>query len=146
MTGRVRRFAGSERGVSAVEFALIAPFLVFALLAMVDVAFAVNERMEIERLLRGGAQHAMSDPGEANVRTVIEASAESGFAAGSAFTLTVQRYCACPSDSDTAVTCSASCPDSDVTAIYYRMDGARTHTGLILPDIDLDAVARVRVR
>ena len=140
------RFGRSERGVSAIEFALFAPFLTFAMLAMLDIGLAVNERMEIERLLRGGAQHAMKDPGAAEVQAVIEASAESTFAPGSDFTLSVERYCACPSDSDTAVQCSASCPDADVTAIYYRMSGMRTYPGLVMPDIDLDSTARVRVR
>jgi Flp pilus assembly protein TadG len=54
LLSRVRRLG--EDGVSAVEFALIAPILFLSLLAMVDVGFAIHERMTIDHVLRAGAQ------------------------------------------------------------------------------------------
>ena len=62
--GKWRR---SEAGVSAVEFALFAPILFFALVAAVDVGLAEYERMTIDHVLRAGAQSAMVDQGQDQV-------------------------------------------------------------------------------
>lgn len=128
---RQRRLFGAEDGVSAVEFALFAPFLFFAAVGMIDIGLAVNERMIMDRLLRGGAHSAMQDPGADHVRTVIEASADASFQPGSDFTLTVERECVC------------SLTDNST---YYRMVATRTYPGLILPDIGLEATAEVQIR
>ncbi len=60
---RLQQLKKSEAGVSAIEFALIAPIMAFGLVATADVALAVHERMTIDHVLRAGAQAAMTDPG-----------------------------------------------------------------------------------
>ena len=156
MTGRVsfgraarvlaRRLLRDDRGVSAVEFALFAPFLFFAAAATLDLGLALYERMSMDRLLRGGAQAAMADPGASAVRDVVEASAENDFAPGAEFTLSVDRYCACPDDTSTPVTCTNTCSDGSAPGIFYRLEADRVYPGLVLPSIDLAAEAKVQVR
>ncbi|HUF57609.1 MAG TPA: TadE/TadG family type IV pilus assembly protein [Thermohalobaculum sp.] len=142
----LRRFVRDEHGVSAIEFALLAPFLFFAAAATLDLGLALYERMTMDRLLRGGAQAAMSDPGAAAVRTVVEASAEDDFAPGVEFTLTVERYCACPADTGVAVVCTNPCADGGAPGIFYRLEGAREYPGMVLPAMALEAEAKVQIR
>ena len=49
---RSSRFGRDERGVAAVEFAVIAPILAFAMIAMVDIGEAVYTKYDIERKMR----------------------------------------------------------------------------------------------
>lgn len=142
----LRRLVREEHGVSAIEFALLAPVLFFAVAAMLDLGLALYDRMTMDRLLRGGAQAAMSDPGAAAVRAVVEASAEDDFAPGAEFTLTVERYCACPVDTGVAVVCTSPCADGSAPGIFYRLEGAREYPGMILPAMGLEAEAKVQIR
>lgn len=135
-----------DDGVSAVEFALFTPILFFAAAATLDLGFAAYQRMTMDHLLRGGAQAAMSDPGASAVRAVVEASAADSFAPGEAFALTVERYCACPADTGVAVVCTNTCGDGSQAAIFYRLEAQREYPGMILPPMQLEAEARVRVR
>ena len=136
-----------EAGVSAVEFALFAPVLFFAVAAMLDIGLAAYERMTMDRLLRGGAQAAMADPGQAQVEAVIRASAEDDFAPDSEFNLDVDRYCACPANIDTPLgSCTSLCTGNVPPHIFYRMEASRSYPGIILPEIDLHTEAKVQIR
>lgn len=128
------------------EFAIFAPFLFFAVVAALDLGLAASERMTMDRLLRGGAQAAMSDPGANAVREVIAASAEDDFAPGAEFALDVDRYCACPQDIDTPAACTALCSGNVAPGIFYRMVATRSYPGLILPEMNLRAEAKVQIR
>lgn len=142
----VRRLLREEHGVSATEFALFAPMLFFAVAATLDLGLAAYQRMTMDSLLRGGAQAAMADPGEAEVRAVVEASAEDDFAPGTDFTLEVDRYCACPVDTGVAVVCTNACADGSAPGVFYRLTADRDYPGMILPSIGLEAEAKVRIR
>lgn len=155
--GRARRlaaWAGCNYGVSAVEFALVAPILAFLLLAGVDLGRAISERMAMDHALRAGAQTAVADPGAAAVLEVIERTAETNFTLESEQTdggdapvrLTATKFCACPEAVDTAVTCTTVCTGSNPTFIYYRMTGAKTYTGWIMPAFDFDRAMQVQIR
>lgn len=143
-----------RRGVSAVEFALIAPILGFALLASTDLGLAVSERMAIHHVLRAGAQHAMSDPGEVGVLDVMRSAAEANFTIedGTAssiavpLSLSVIRYAVCPEDLSFAVPPSTICAGSQPTFIYYRLSGQKTFTGWMMPAITFDRAVQVQIR
>ena len=53
-------FFRANTGIAAAEFGLLLPVFALSLLAMIDVGLAVNERMNLDRVLRSGAQLAMS--------------------------------------------------------------------------------------
>ncbi|RWB51821.1 AAA family ATPase [Mesorhizobium sp.] len=136
---KTRELVASEAGVSAVEFALIAPVLVFALVAMADVGLALYERMTIDHVLRAGAQAAMSDPGEAKVLNVLQSTlSQSATPSGVAFDM-VKRYCACPEKADvspdTAPPCSTTCAASAPPYTFYRMAASKTYNAMSLPDV-----------
>jgi pilus assembly protein CpaE len=142
--GLMRRRRLGEDGVSAVEFALIAPILFIALLSMVDVGFAIYERMTIDYVLRAGAQAAMDDPADGEVLTVLNETAAKNFAAGAVPIFTVEHpICECPENTD--VLCSATCDGDAATSIYYRLEGTKTYDGIFM-SIDLGPSVRVQVR
>lgn len=142
-----------RRGVSAVEFALIAPILGFALLASTDLGLAVSERMAIHHVLRAGAQHAMSDPGEAAVLDVMHSAAEANFtvddgteSSTAPLSLSAIRYAVCPEDPSFAVPPSTICAGTKPTFIYYRLSGEKTFTGWMMPAITFDRSVQVQIR
>lgn len=149
-TSRWRR---SEDGVSAVEFALFAPVLFFALVASADLGLAEYQRMTIDHILRAGAQSAMTDPGQAQVLSVVQNTASKNFTvatqppiSAAALTVDVQRFCACPATTTVAVDCLTICTGSVPTFIYYSMSGTIIYSGMIMPAMTLHPLVQVQVR
>ena len=54
----LRRMRGDERGVAAIEFALVAGFLAYAMLNAVDIAKYYHDRMQVENATQMAAQIA----------------------------------------------------------------------------------------
>jgi pilus assembly protein CpaE len=145
-------FRQAEDGVSAVEFALIAPVFAIALVAMVDVGLALYERMAIDHVLRSGAQAAMSDPDPDHVLKVMQSTISGSFADNpSGISLDMpKRYCACPEnpavDPDSAPDCTVTCADSALPYVYYRMAASKTYRGIFIPGIPLASTVQVQIR
>jgi pilus assembly protein CpaE len=144
-----------EGGVSAIEFALIAPLLVFGLLGTVDIGLAVRERMNIDTVLRAGAHGAMSDRGEEFVLQIMRTTALENFTLTQEASTTgkgllspeAHRYCACPSDPEAAVTCSTTCAGPTSSPfVFYRLSAEKNYQGMILPAIEFNPSIQVQVR
>ena len=144
----------NQDGTSAVEFALIAPMLIFGLLSMVDLGLAVNERMTIGHILRAAAQTAMTDPGESTVLDFLNTTAETHFTLASnnfppvsdPLTVSVTRFCACPESPAAAVTCTTTCDADEPTYVFYRLSAEKTYDGIFMPQIDAEPSIQVQVR
>lgn len=151
---RFRNAAGAEDGVSAVEFALLAPMLVFALLATVDVGLALTERMAIDHVLRSGAQSATVAANVSTIDQVLRITAANNFtvaepgAAGddTSLALAVERICSCAGQPGTAVDCSTTCSGEAPTQIFYTLAGEKTYSGIVLPQFRLSPSVQVQVR
>lgn len=61
----VRRRCRGERGAAAVEFALIAPFLIFLLFGIIGVGFMLSFRQAVSQGASEGARAAATSPGGA---------------------------------------------------------------------------------
>ena len=141
-------------GISAVEFALLAPLLVFSILATVDLGLAISERMTIGHILRAGAQSATENVGNARVNLVMRTTAAKNMTvadAGAAGTdtsiaLSVRQICACAALPSVAVACSTTCTPTAPTQIYYILSGTKTYAGLILPRFSQARTLEVQVR
>lgn len=152
--GLLRDVARRSDGVSATEFALLAPLLVFAVLAMADLGLALSERMTIGHILRAGAQSATEDVGPANVNIVLRATAAKNMTLAAAnasgtdttLALTVRRVCACAAQPSVEVACSTTCAQNAPTQIYYVLSGSKTYTGIILPQFAQSKSLEVQVR
>lgn len=126
-----------QDGVSAVEFALIAPVMIGALLGMVDIGMAISERMSIDHVVRAAAQVATSDPGAATVQQVLE-----DLSAGKGYEVVADYYCPCPGDE----ACAEPCSDPAAhTGYLLRVE--TTYVSLITPlEIPMQSMVRVQVR
>ena len=152
------RRAAEDGGAAAVEFAMFAPILAFALLATVDLGMALSQRISMDHVLRSGAQFAMEDPGEDETQAILEDTAARNFQVAAAesddtfsmggdpLALSVDRVCACPDSPETFVACSTVCPGTVPTFIYYRMSAAKDYSGILLRGLPLNASAQVQVR
>jgi pilus assembly protein CpaE len=160
-TGRKR----GESGAAAVEFALFAPTLVFALLTAVDCGSALQQRLTMDQLLRSGAQVAMTDPGEQTVTSALQSTASKNFSAAPGdlatgtpswkltynvnsdpLSLSVSRYCTCPDNLNATVACSTTCPGTTPTYIYYHLGASKRFSGIVMPAFSLSSRAEVQVR
>jgi pilus assembly protein CpaE len=152
---KVSELKSSETGVSAVEFALIAPLLALCLTATADVGLAISERMAIDHILRAGAQAAMADPGATQVHKIVQSTlAQSARPAG--VTLApVKRYCVCPENANVtperAPECGTTlCAGAAPQFVYYRLEAAKAYQPMslpeVLPDFELGSTMQVQVR
>jgi hypothetical protein len=56
------------------------------------------------------------------------------------------RDCACPEAKGTVVDCSTTCAGPTSTYVYYRLSGAKTYLGMLIPEILLGPTVKVQVR
>ena len=150
-----RKFRRDDKGVAAVEFGLVAPILFFGLLSAVDLGLAINERMEVNHVLRAGAEAAINKSDEDDVLAIMAATAaqnmtvsvdDDDHGATGDLSLTVNQYCACPDATELEVVCSTICTGNVPTYVYYQLDGSKTYTGMFIPDISFAPSMRVQVR
>ena len=137
-------FLKSARGASTVEFAIVAPMLVFGVLSTADLGFEISDRMEIDQALRNGAEAAVEDPGVTGLGAVLEAIQPS--ADGDAIAWDVARICVCPESNAVSVDCFETCADDEPTAIYYNITGSREAVRFFLPQVTVSRSLSVQVR
>lgn len=134
-------------GSAGIEFAIIAPVLILAVLSTADIGLAIHETFEIDQALRNGAEAALKDPGQSRVEAILEAVDQTGGGQYST-TWSAPRYCACPETPDTETDCSitTTCNGRRPTAIFYKIEGVRAYPGIFLPARNLTRSASVQVR
>src|SRR5688572_8946166 len=146
-----------EQGSAGVEFALLAPVLVLACLATVDLGLAFNQRMTMDAMVRVGVEAAMADPGTAQVRGIVEGAAGDGVTVatdsagsfemgGSSLSVSVARSCSCPENMSTSVNCSTSCAASAAPYVYYVISADKYYDAMLLPRLTLQSSIRVQVK
>ena len=152
----LRAFRRDERGAAALELSLLAPVLAAALLLMVDVGLAVNNRMSIDHVMRVGAETAMADPGQSTVQKVLEQAAgqnfsrvaqigDSGALASGGVLVGSTRFCACPGARAAAVACTSTCSGKTPLA-FYQLQARKTYSGILLSGINMDTALQVQVK
>ena len=148
-----RRATADERGASAVEFALVAPVLVVACLATVDLGMAISQKMDVDQSLRAASQGAMLDLGEDEVEDLAKAVAaenstiapDSG-AAATDLDIAVDRFCACPESVSAAVDCeTGTCADEASPYVFYRLTAEKEFASLFLPAIPISSSLLVQI-
>src|SRR4030095_7365492 len=68
--------AGNEDGIVAIEFGVIASFLILMVIGATDLGFAARHRSQMEGAVRAGIQEAMKGGTEEAVETAITASTD----------------------------------------------------------------------
>lgn len=129
-----------KAGVSAIEFALVAPVIVIVLLGIIEFGSTLFDRTDMHTAVRSGAQYVMNggrDVDEAGNIVLMSWSTkpETG-------TVNVTRYCLCAEDEHA---CSLPCPDLSVPEGYIRIEASAMLGGLVYNyGHKADEVVRIR--
>lgn len=149
----IKRYSRNKDGVASVEFAIILPVLAFGMLGMVDIAIAIDGRMQMDSALRAAAESALSDPGEEVVENVFAGAKEtvtnelgSDKKIKVDYDINVTRYCACPGSTSTVHACDATCSGSQIPYLYYEMAGTGSYSGILIPNITIARSIKVQLR
>ena len=114
----LRQFSRCRRGSVVVEFALITPVMMMALIALADYGLMVYQNTQLSEAASAGVRFAMSE-GNQDDDDGIEAAALSVLPASINATVTVTRECRCPTGG--AVTCDTACTDEVVPGRYLEV-------------------------
>lgn len=140
----------SASGVSAVEFALVAPLLILGAFATADAGRAIYERMMIGQALRAAAQGAMTGADADGIRAVFEAVASENFALAEgdtsgpgALSVAVESYCACPGETFVQLACTALCDSEAGATRFWHLTASKTFDGIILPGFPISGAIDV---
>lgn len=146
MAGRRRpskSFSGCTAGTFAVEFGLIAPFLLLLLVAVGDLSLMLYRKMEIQNAARMATQYGtLRRPVQGDV-SAIEAAARANlppdwFADASPAPASVTASLSCSCDSGAQISCNDICPAPEIRATYLNVDITKTQPTMfdypLIPD------------
>ncbi len=105
-----------RRGVVAVEFALVLPILVLAVVGLIEFGLAVNEKMRLVSAARAGAQYGYTT--STDTAAVTQAVTD---AAGIANKIDVSVVPSCGCADGSTVACDASCGDGSQLLSYVTV-------------------------
>ncbi len=154
MTSFAHAFARSDRGTSAIEFAICAPVLIIGLLIVTDVGLAVTDRMRLDQAVRSGAEFAMNSVDDANtIKDMVKASATGAYGtalndvdSGDIPTVAADKFCECPDAPGVAASCSALCTGDVVPYAYWRIGATKQYSGIFIPSLPLSTEITVQTR
>jgi Flp pilus assembly protein TadG len=139
-------------GVSAVEFAVMAPVLLILLLPIADLGLAFSQRLQLAQAVQSGAQYAASNPwhnkSPAEITNAVNAASDlSG---------TTVEVCGCPYDSAvSAASCGTTCSDSGISIggnyavvsaqlLYTPVLPYSVYSVVLPPTLEAQSVVRVQ--
>jgi Flp pilus assembly protein TadG len=131
LTGHLWR---NQRGVAAVEFALVAAVLSFVLPAATDLALALWANQQVGNAARAGTEYAATQAPSYN-SSAISAAATSGTTTAatsqrSAISATSSEFCGNASASGVTQTCilPCACASGPTTGTYVSVTASTTYT------------------
>lgn len=130
LASRLAALVRSNKGASAVEFAIIAPMLIVILVPLIDLGLGFYQQMQVEDAAQAGAQYAMahgwnSDAIQSAVTNATPLGAVSATPAPA-------RSCGCPSGTSvSAADCGSTCDDGQSARTYVTVSAQATYTTLI---------------
>ena len=107
-------FFQCEKGVAAVEFAMIAPVLLLLLIGTIDYGMFINSKMKLQDLSRSVAQYVVQGGNDDNVMEEIIQTSNfyaKAQAAGQTITVITEQMCECANGNN--VDCSSTCGSND---------------------------------
>ena len=131
---RARKLVASarddERGLSGIEFAIIAPVLILSFIATADFGLAIYAKMEVENAAQAGTQYAAVNgyTSSSVSSAVTSATSLSGLSASPAPT----EFCGCPSTSGvTTATCGTNCASGAAAGTYVTASAQATYSTIV---------------
>ena len=153
----LKKFSRDEKGVHAIEFAIIASFFMGAGLVATDLGVAINKRMVLDHAVRASAQYLMQNETNPDVLVsrAIEAAAISTYTAEqtyedlqeavSSLNVSVTKTCYCP-DTQVEASCTALCPNADIPSVFYDYKASQLYDAMYLPDFQISVNQRFQTR
>jgi len=130
----LRRLAGGRdegiAGVSAIEFAVIAPVFVVAIICTIDIGAGFYRQMQVQSAAQVGAQYAALHGFDATniANAITSATAFVGIAA----TPAPAQFCGCASASGIGVIdCASKCPSGLSPGSYVTASAQGTYTTIL---------------
>jgi Flp pilus assembly protein TadG len=117
-------------GVSAVEFAIIAPVFLAALIGTIDIGLGFYRKLQVQNAAQVGAQYAALHgfSGSDIANAITSATAYAGVRALPA----PAQFCGCASASGiTATDCSSSCPGGTPAGSYVTSSAQATYNTIL---------------
>ena len=122
-----KRFARDRKGVSAVEFALVAPVLMIALLGVVDIGNIVYQRADMESALRAGVQYFMN--GGDDLSKAEQVVNVSWTTKPDSVSFAAERFCMC---GGVEHACNELCDDDTYPQSFNRLRAVATFPGILM--------------
>lgn len=125
----IRHFIGHTNGSAALEFAVIAPMLVLAIVGTVDLGLGLHRNMQVQNAAQAGAVYASSHTfSEANISSVVTSATNSSITASPV----PAKFCGCASNSGVATNaCNASCPAGAIAGTYVSVNAQASYSPLL---------------
>ena len=118
-------------GVSAIEFAFVAPFLCALLLGIADFGIGFRDQMEVGNAARAGAEYAIKKGWDSTSiqNAITHATTLSGLTANPAPTQT----CGCPSSTlgVVAATCGVTCSSGSTAGTYVTSNAQASYRTIV---------------
>jgi Flp pilus assembly protein TadG len=146
--GGLSRLWQDRTGVTAVEFAIIAPIMVLMFICMADLGIGVYTDMQVNNAAQYGTEYALAKGYDSSAITTAVKSATSL----SSPNVTPTEFCGCPASSGvTNISCNASCSDGGKVGTYVQVAVSSTYTTMLsypgLPSsYNLSAQSTVRLQ
>lgn len=143
--GGLRR---DRRGVTAVEFAIIAPIMVGMFVSVVDLGLGLYTQVQVANAAQAGAAYAMQKGYNSDAMTTVAQSSTRL----TGLTVATTQFCGCPSATGVTTTaCTASCSDGLTAGTFAQVNVSKVYSTLLaypgLPttiNISEQAVARTQ--
>ena len=126
-----RRLARDDRGTSLIEFGMLAPFLAFLTMGVIDLSRGLADRFALQQAVNRSLELAQARPAVAGAKATDVSydfvKDEAVRAAGTGSTVTLTRWLECNGVEQPSVT--GTCPDGQDVARYLRIRIAKDFHG-----------------
>lgn len=122
------RIRDDRRGVTAIEFAMIAPILIALMISIVDLGVGMYTDTQLANAAQAGATYAMQKGYDAGViTTVTQASTRL-----TGVSVAVSQYCGCPSNTGVVTaTCGSSCSGGLTAGTFAQVVATKDYSPLL---------------
>jgi len=125
---RTRTIRQDERGVTAVEFAIIGPILVGMFVSIVDLGLGLYNQVQLANAAQAAADYAMQKGYNSDAMTTVAKAATRL----TGVTVTNSQFCGCPSSSGvTTTTCGSSCGDGLTAGTFAQITATKDYSTLL---------------
>lgn len=147
MIGFFAKLLKNEDGVAAIEFAMVAPFLILLMVGIMDMGMYIRDKMKLEQISRAGVDFVLQGGQDSDIESNVVSYYDPDNT--TAYTVTSERVCTC--GDGIAQDCTAmACPQGDHSRQFVKVDVSREFSTLFpypgLPQtMTLSGSARMRL-